>query len=75
MTLVRAGVGPELVLAQLYLSRVCGEEKHDGEARQKAGILDGEGEEEAAAACVLFLTTHLVHLWKLRGTDTEEQNI
>lgn len=54
------------MLAQLYLSRVGGEEEHDGEARQQAGILDGKGKEEAAAACVLFLATHLIHLWKLR---------
>lgn len=55
------------VLAQLYLSRVGGEEQHDGEARQQASVLDGKGEEEAASTCVLFLTTHLIHLWKLRS--------
>lgn len=55
------------MLGQLYLPRVCGEEEHDGEARQQAGVLDGKGEEEAAAACVFFLPTHLVHLWKLRN--------
>lgn len=53
------------VLDQLYLPGVDGEEEHDGEARQQAGVLDGEGEEEAAAARVLFLPTHLVHLWEL----------
>ena len=65
---------PELVLVQrspalgqLYLSRVGGEEEHDGEARQQTGVLDGKGEEEAAAACVLFLPTHLIHLWKLKN--------
>lgn len=65
---------PELVLVQrspgleqLYLSRVGGEEQHDGEACQQPGVLDGKGEEEAAAAGVLLLTTHLIHLWKLRS--------
>lgn len=52
------------MLAQLYLSGVGGEEEHDGEARQQPGVLDGESEEEAAATCILFLPTHLVHLWK-----------
>lgn len=65
--------GPLLV--QPYLSRVGGEEEHDGEARQQAGILDGKGEEEAAAARVLFLTTHLVHLWKLRSTKQSDNNL
>lgn len=55
----------EMLLAQLYLSRVRRQEEHDGEARQEAGVLDAKGEEEAAAACILFLTTHLIHLWKL----------
>lgn len=63
------------MLDQLYLSRVGGEEKHDGKACQKAGVLDGEGEEKAAAACVLFLTTHLVHLRKLRSTNTERNKL
>lgn len=53
------------VLADVYLLRIHGEEEHDGEARQQAGVLDGESEEEAAATCVLFLPTHLVHLWEL----------
>lgn len=53
-------------LAQLDLSWIGGEEEHDGEARQESRILDAEGDEEPAATCVLFLTTHLVHLWKLR---------
>lgn len=67
-TLVRAGVGPEEAgLAQLYLPRVHGEEEHDGEARQQAGVLDGKNDKEAAAARILLLTTHLVHLWKLRS--------
>lgn len=57
------------MLAQLYLTRVGGEEEHDGEARQQSSVLDGKGEEEAAAARVLFLTTHLIHLWKLRSTN------
>lgn len=55
-------------LAELYLSRVRGEEEHDGEARQQAGVLDGKGEEEAAAARLLFFPTHLVHLRELRNT-------
>lgn len=63
------------LLVQPYLSRVGGEEEHDGEARQQAGILDGKGEEEAAAARVLFLTTHLVHLWKLRSTKQSDNNL
>lgn len=72
--LVRAGCwGP--VLAQLYLSRVGGEKEHDGEARQQAGVLDGEGEEEAAAARVLLLTTYFVHLWKhVCQSDVEEHS-
>lgn len=63
------------MLAQLYLSGVGGEEEHDGEARQQAGVLDGEGEEEAAAARVLFLTTHLVHLWELRDRKTNKKEL
>lgn len=55
------------MLAQLYLSRVGGEEEHDGEARQQAGVLDGKGEEEAAAASILFLPTDLIHLWELKS--------
>jgi len=54
------------VLTQLYLSWICGEEEHDGEARKEARVLDCEGDEEPAATGVLFLTAHLVHLWKLR---------
>lgn len=57
------------MLADVYLPRIHGEEQHDGEARQQPGVLDGEGEEEAAATCVLFLPTHLVHLWEL-GDNT-----
>ncbi len=60
------------MLAQLYLSRVGGEEEHDGEARQQAGVLDGKGEEEAAAARILFFATYLIHLWKLRGIKQKE---
>lgn len=58
----------ESLLAQLYLSRVGGEEEHDGEACQEACILDSKGEEEAAAARVFFLPTHLIHLRELRTT-------
>lgn len=58
----------ESPLAQLYLSRVGGEEEHDGEACQEACILDSKGEEEAAAARVFFLPTHLIHLRELRTT-------
>lgn len=50
------------------MARVCGEEEHDGEARQQAGVLDGKGEEEAAAARLLFFPTHLVHLRELGNT-------
>jgi len=49
-------------LSELDLSRVGGEQQHDGEARQQAGVLDGKSDEESAATGVLFLTTHLVHL-------------
>lgn len=62
------------MLSQLYLSRVGGEEEHDGEARQQAGVLDGEGEKEAAAASILFLTTHLIHLWELRVKNRERKS-
>lgn len=63
------------VLAQLYLTRVGGEEEHDGEARQQSSVLDGKGEEEAAAARVLFLTTHLIHLWKhVCQSDVQEHS-
>ena len=61
------------MLAQLYLSRVGGEEEHDGEACQQAGVLDGEGEEEAAAAGVLLLAAHLIHLWELKSIKTERK--
>lgn len=57
-----------VALAHVYLLRVHGEDEHDGEARQQAGVLDGEGDEEAAAARFLFLPTHLVHLWELGDT-------
>lgn len=56
------------MLSQLYLSRIVGEEQHDGEACEQTSILNGKDEEEAAATCILFLTTHLIHLWKLRST-------
>lgn len=62
-----------VVLAQLYLSRVGGEQEHDGEACQQTSILDGKGEQKAAAACVLFLTTHLVHLWELKNEMKQKE--
>lgn len=62
-----------VLLDQLDLPGVGGEEEHDGEARQQAGVLDGEGEEEAAAAGVLFLATHLVHLWELEEHKNRER--
>lgn len=58
------------MLVDAYLLRIHGEEEHDGEARQQTGVLDGEGEEEAAATRVLFLPTHLVHLWELGDTTS-----
>lgn len=59
-------------LAQLYLPGVGGEQEHYGEASQQTRILDGKGEEEAATACVFFLTTHLIHFWKLSSTKVSE---
>lgn len=59
----KAAQGPGL--ARPHLSGVGGEEQHDGEARQQAGVLDGEREEEAASSRLLFLPTHLVHLGEL----------
>lgn len=58
----------DAALADVYLLRVHGEEEHDGEACQQAGVLDGEGDEEAAAARLLLLPAHLVHLWELGET-------
>lgn len=58
------------LLGNVHLLRIHGEEQHDGEARQQTGVLDGEGEEEAAATRVLFLPTHLVHLWELGDTTS-----
>lgn len=68
-TLVRAWCCfiQSLLLAQLYLSRVHSEEEHDGEACQQASILDGKGEKKAATTCILFFTTDLIHLWKLKS--------
>lgn len=63
-----------LSLSQLDLSRVGGEEEHDGEACQEAGVLDGESDQEASAACILFFPTHLIHFWKLSRTKTREIN-
>lgn len=63
-----------LYLSQLDLSRVGGEEEHDGEACQKPSILNGKGEQEASAACVLFFATHLIHFRKLSRTKMREIN-
>lgn len=62
-----------LLLAQLDLPGVGGEEEHDGEAGEQAGVLDGKGEEEAATARVLFLATHLIHLRELKHIKKERE--
>ena len=59
------------VLCQRDLSREGGEQEHDGEAGQQAGVLDSEGDERTGAPGLLLLTTHLVHLWELSGRGGE----